>query len=118
MMRARPLGSIHRGVAGFLVQRISSLYLAGFTIYLIGYLILRPVRDYGAWSAYFSSGAVRLAWGIFFASLLAHVWLGLRSIYMDYLHPAWLRFTVSLVTAFILIALAFWAAQILIRGVA
>jgi succinate dehydrogenase / fumarate reductase, membrane anchor subunit len=114
--RARPLGSAHRGVAGFLAQRISSLYLAGFTFYLVGYLLLRPVTDYAAWSAYFSSGAVRLAWGIFFASLFVHVWLGLRSIYMDYLHPTWLRFTVSLLTAFILIALAFWTAQILLRG--
>lgn len=118
MSQARTLGSAHRGVAGFLVQRISSLYLAGFTIYFVGYLLLHPVKDYAAWSAYFSSGAVRLAWGIFFASLLAHVWLGLRSIYMDYLHATWLRFTVSLITAFILIALAFWAAQILFRGAA
>ncbi|MFL6647729.1 MAG: succinate dehydrogenase, hydrophobic membrane anchor protein [Sulfurifustaceae bacterium] len=116
-MRPRPLGSAHRGVAGFLVQRISSLYLAGFTIYLIGYLVLQPAQDYGSWRAYFSSGAVRLAWGIFFASLLAHAWLGLRSIYMDYLKPMWVRFTVSLLTAFALIALAFWSAQILVQGV-
>lgn len=118
MTRARPLGSAHRGVAGFLIQRVSSIYLAIFTIYLIGYLILSPVTDYGAWTAYFSSGAVRLAWGIFIASLLAHVWLGLRSIYMDYVHATRLRFTVSLITAFILIALAFWAAQILLGSIA
>lgn len=116
MTRARPLGSAHRGVAGFLVQRVSSLYLAGFVIYFVGYLLLRPVKDYAAWNSYFSSGAVRLAWAIFFASLLAHVWLGLRSIYMDYLHPTWLRFTVSLATAFVLMALAFWAAHLLLRG--
>jgi succinate dehydrogenase / fumarate reductase, membrane anchor subunit len=113
---ARSLGSAHRGVAGFLAQRISSLYLAVFAIYFVVYLLLHPIKDYAAWSAYFSSGAVRLAWGIFFASLFVHVWLGLRSIYMDYLHATWLRFSVSLVTAFILIALAFWTAQILLRG--
>lgn len=117
MTRARPLGSAHRGVAGFLVQRISSLYLAGFTVYFIGFLLLTPARDYAAWRGYFSSGAVRLAWGIFFACLLAHAWLGLRSIYMDYLKPTSVRFTVSLVTAFILIALAFWSAQILLLGI-
>lgn len=116
MTRARPLGSAHRGTAGFLVQRISSLYLAGFVIYFIGYLLLRPIADYAAWNAYLSSGTVRVAWAIFFASLFAHVWLGLRSIYMDYLHPIGLRFTVSLITAFVLIALAFWTAQILLRG--
>lgn len=116
MTHPRSLGSAHRGVAGFLIQRVTSIYLAVFTVYVVGYLVLRPVTDFAAWTAYFSSGAVRLAWGVFFASLLAHIWLGLRSIYMDYLPATWLRFTVSLITGFVLIALAFWAAQILLRS--
>jgi succinate dehydrogenase / fumarate reductase, membrane anchor subunit len=114
--RARSLGSAHRGLTAFLVQRVTSIYLAVFTVYLLVYLILYPVNDYAAWSAYFSSGFVRLVWAMFFASLFAHAWVGMRSIYMDYLHATWLRFTVSLVTAFGLIALAFWAAEILIWG--
>lgn len=117
MSRARPLGSAHRGTTAFLIQRLTSVYLAGFTIYLIAYLILSPRGDYASWTAYFASGSVRLGWGIFFATLLAHVWVGLRSIYMDYLKPTWVNFTVSTLTAFALIACAFWAAQILIRGV-
>lgn len=117
MSRARPLGSAHRGMTAFLVQRITSLYLGVFTVYLVVYLLLNPVADYAAWTAYFAAGPVRLAWGIFFAALLAHIWVGLRSIYMDYLHPVWLRFTVSTLTAFGLSALALWAAWILLRGV-
>lgn len=118
MSRARPLGSAHRGVASFLIQRITSLYLGGFTVYVIAYLLLNPIADYAAWTAYFAAGSVRLLWGIFFVSLLAHIWVGLRSIYMDYLHPLWLRFTVSTVTAFVLAALALWAARILLGSVA
>jgi succinate dehydrogenase hydrophobic anchor subunit len=37
---------------------------------------------------------------------------------MDYLKPMWLRFTISTLTAFGLMALTLWCAQILIRGVA
>jgi succinate dehydrogenase / fumarate reductase, membrane anchor subunit len=115
VIRARSLGSAHRGMTAFLVQRVTSLYLGGFTIYLIVHLLLNPMSDYARWTAYFASGAVRLAWALFVASLLAHVWVGLRSIYMDYLKPMWLRFTVSLFTAFGLIALAVWGAQILLQ---
>ncbi|MBI3898599.1 MAG: succinate dehydrogenase, hydrophobic membrane anchor protein [Gammaproteobacteria bacterium] len=117
MTRSRPLGSAHRGLTAFLVQRVTSLYLGGFTIYLIVYLLLNPIKDYAAWTGYFSAGAVRLAWAIFIVSLLAHTWVGLRSIYMDYLKLTWVRFTVSLLTALALIAMSLWAAQILIRGV-
>lgn len=118
MTRARSLGSAHRGVTSFLVQRLTSIYLGGFVVYAIGYFVLYPVKDYAAWKAYFSSGLVRLAWAIFIASLLAHIWVGLRSIYMDYIKPTWLRFTVSLVTAFALIVLTLWTAQILLQGAA
>ena len=114
----RPLGSAHRGVASFLIQRLTSLYLGAFVVYAIVYLLLHPLKSYGAWSGYFSSGTVRLAWGIFIACLLAHAWVGLRSIYMDYLKPEWVRFTVSSVTALGLIACAFWGAMILLRGIA
>lgn len=117
MSRGRPLGSAHRGTAAFLVQRVTSLYLGVFTVYVIAYLLLSPPADYAAWSAYFAAGWVRLAWAGFFAALLAHVWVGLRSIYMDYLHPVWLRFTVSTLTAFGLVVLAFWTARILLRGI-
>lgn len=117
MSRARPLGSAHRGMASFLVQRITSLYLGGFTVYLVVRLLLdNPARDYGAWTGYFSAGSVRLAWGLFLASLLAHAWVGLRSIYMDYLKPTWLRFGVSTATAFALAWLALWCAELLIQG--
>jgi succinate dehydrogenase membrane anchor subunit len=116
MSRARPLGSSHRGMTAFLVQRITSLYLGAFTLYVVGWLLTGSVSDYTGWSAYFDSGLVRMAWGLFFASLLAHAWVGLRSIYMDYLRPMWLRFAISTLTAFGLMALALWCAQILIRG--
>jgi succinate dehydrogenase / fumarate reductase, membrane anchor subunit len=116
--RARPLGSAHRGLVSFLVQRVTSIYLGGFTVYLVVHLLADPIRDYAAWKEYFAAGAVRLAWAIFIASLLAHVWVGLRSIYMDYVKPAALRFSVSLLTALALIAMALWSAQILLQGAA
>lgn len=116
MSRARSLGSSHRGMSAFLVQRITSIYLAVFTVYVVFWLASKPVSDYVGWKTYFDSGLVRMAWGLFFASLLAHAWVGLRSIYMDYLKPMWLRFTISALTAFGLMALALWCAEILIRG--
>lgn len=118
MNPSRSLGSAHRGLMEWLVQRITSVYLAGFTIYILVYLVLHPVKNYLAWTNYFASGAVRLAWSLFFFSLLLHVWVGLRSIYLDYVKPDSLRFAVTAVTAMGLVALGLWTATILLRGVA
>jgi len=88
--------------------------MAGFVVYLILSFAAAPVSDYTAWKSWFAGGIVRLAWALLILSLLVHAWVGLRSIYMDYLHPLWLRFSISLLTAFGLLALGLWSAQILL----
>jgi succinate dehydrogenase / fumarate reductase membrane anchor subunit len=112
--RARSAGSAHTGVTEWLLQRVTSLYMGGFVIYVIVHLSLSPVRDYDAWKIWFATGYVRIAWALFLASILIHAWVGMRSIYLDYLHPLWLRFSVTLLTALGLLALALWAARILL----
>ena len=114
MKRTRSLGSAHRGLGEWLWQRVTSVYMAGFVVYAVIYLSLAPIRDFAAWQAWFAIGYVRLAWGLFILSLLIHAWIGMRSIYLDYLRPLWLRSIVSLLTALGLLALGLWAARILL----
>jgi succinate dehydrogenase / fumarate reductase, membrane anchor subunit len=115
-MKARRFpGSAHTGTLEWLLQRVTALYLSGFVVYLVLTFSFAPLRDYLAWKTWFSQGPVRVAWALFFASLLLHAWIGLRSVYMDYLHTMWIRFSVSLATAFGLLSLALWAVQILLQ---
>ena len=116
MRRARSAGSAHTGVTEWLLQRVTSLYMGGFVIYVIVHLGLSPARDYTAWKAWFATGYVRIAWALFLASILIHAWVGMRSIYLDYLHPLWLHFSVTLLTALGLLALTLWAAEILMMA--
>lgn len=91
---------------------MTALYLAGFTLYLVVRFTLYPISDHTAWRAYFDMGPVRLAWVLAVLGTLLHAWIGLRSVYMDYLHPFWLRFAVMVLTAIGLLALALWAARL------
>ena len=116
MSRARSAGSAHAGVTEWLLQRVTSLYMGGFVIYATVHFSLLPVHDYAAWKAWFAMGYVRIAWALFLASILIHAWVGMRSIYLDYLHPLWLRFSVTLLTALGLLALTLWAAEILMMA--
>ncbi len=109
----RPSGSAHAGMMQWLWQRVTSIYMAGFVVYVIVHLSRSPVPDQAAWKAWFAIGYVRMAWAIFILSILVHAWIGMRSIYLDYLHPLWLRFSISLFTALGLLALGLWAARIL-----
>jgi succinate dehydrogenase / fumarate reductase membrane anchor subunit len=113
MIRSVGGGSARGGLGEWLVQRLSAVYLAGFALWLGVCLARTPVFDYTAWKAWMSGGAVRVAFALCLLSLLLHAWVGMRSVFLDYLKPLWLRFLAQSVTAATLIACAFWGAHIL-----
>ena len=113
-MNSRNSGSAHRGLGEWLLQRLSALYLAGFMLWLSTQLALAPPANYIVWKTWLSAGGVRLAFALFFLSLLVHAWVGMRSVFLDYLKPLWVRFVAQVLLAFGLLVLAFWAAQILL----
>jgi succinate dehydrogenase / fumarate reductase membrane anchor subunit len=110
----RNSGSAHRGLGEWLLQRLSALYLAGFLLWLLMQLALAPPANYFAWKTWVSAGVVQLAFALFFLSVLVHAWVGVRSVFLDYLKPLWVRFVAQLLLAFCLLTLAFWAVQILL----
>lgn len=111
-MSPRDLGSARAGLYGWLVQRISALYLAGFVLFVALRLVLIPIEGYAAWRAWLSGGAMRLALAVFLIAIIVHVWVGLRSVWMDYIPASGWRFIVSALTGLGLLALALWSAQI------
>jgi succinate dehydrogenase / fumarate reductase membrane anchor subunit len=113
-MNPRGSGSAHRGLGEWLLQRLSALYLAGFTLWLVVRLAIAAPANYVTWKAWMATGGVRLAFAVFFLSVLVHAWVGTRSVFLDYLKPLWVRSVAQLLLAFGLLALAFWAAQILL----
>lgn len=112
-----PRSSSRTGLGEWLLQRLSALYVAGFAVYVAVLLLAFPPADYSAWRGWLGSGPVRLASGLFVVLLLIHAWIGMRSVFIDYLHPLWLRLGALALTAVGLLALALWSAQILL-GVA
>lgn len=113
-MNTQNQGSAHRGLGEWLFQRLTALYLAGFILWLLLRLIISPLPDYMAWKEWFAGGGVRLAFALFMLSVLVHAWLGMRAVFLDYLRPLWLRFAAQIILALGILALAFWAAQILL----
>lgn len=112
MMSPRFLGSSHAGLGEWLLQRVSALYLAGFALWLAGHFALSAPSDYVAWKSWMSQGDVRLAFALAYLSVLAHAWVGMRSVFIDYIKPAGLRFLLQMLLALALIGLALWAGQI------
>ncbi len=79
------------GLPAWLVQRASAVYMLLFVLCLLVFFGLHPLHSYAEWKSWVARPAITLALGLFFAALLAHMWVGLRDVLLDYARPAGLR---------------------------
>ena len=115
-MSGRRFGSLHRGYGEWLWQRLTAIYMGGFVIYFVVYVLSSPLllQHYKLWRDWISGGYMRIALALFFASLFIHAWIGLRSVAIDYIKPLAVRFSVLTLIGAGLLALALWVANILL----
>jgi succinate dehydrogenase / fumarate reductase membrane anchor subunit len=103
----------HYGLKDWLIQRITALIMALYTLLWLGIALVQGGVDYALWQALFANGAFRIATLLFWLALLWHAWVGMRDIWMDYVKPAALRLTVETLTAVVLLAYAAWLIDLL-----
>jgi succinate dehydrogenase / fumarate reductase, membrane anchor subunit len=103
------------GLQSWIAQRATAAYMAIFSVvFLIALALSRP-GTYETWRAFVGQGWMRFALFLFLASLFYHAWIGIRDIYMDYIKPVGIRLALHVITIFLLVGYAGWAAQILWR---
>ena len=87
-----------------------------FTVLVIGQVIFsRGPVGYDTWAGIFSSQWMKVATFVVIASLLYHVWVGMRDVLMDYIQPVGIRLAAQIFTIVWLVGCAGWAIQVLWR---
>jgi succinate dehydrogenase / fumarate reductase membrane anchor subunit len=104
------------GLRAWLVQRASAVYLLLFIVFILVHFVVDRPHSFPAWHGWMMSSSVRIATAVFFAALLAHAWVGLRDVIMDYVHPVAFRVCVLALLGFGLTAMGVWVMRILWMG--
>ena len=107
-----PVGA-HYGLGDWLLQRLTAVVMAVYTIFVIGCIVAGQPASYADFRAMFGGGFVRMFTMMFFAALLYHAWVGMRDILMDYVKATGLRLALQVAVALSLVAYLIWAASIL-----
>jgi succinate dehydrogenase membrane anchor subunit len=111
----RVIVGAHYGLGSWIVQRVSAVVMALYTLLFAGLLLATGPLTWASWKGLFAPGWMRFATFLFAASALCHAWVGMRDIWMDYVKPTGLRFALEAATALLLIGCGAWALQILWR---
>jgi succinate dehydrogenase / fumarate reductase membrane anchor subunit len=112
----RTVVGAHYGLRDWLVQRMTGLVMAVFTIVLLVQVMLAPgPLGYHAWAAIFSAQWMRFLTYVVILALAWHAWVGMRDIWMDYVKPAALRLLLEALSIVWLAGCAGWGLQVLWR---
>ena len=105
----------HYGLRDWLSQRITAVLMALFTLAVIVQVLLPGEMGYDKWAGIFSRQWMKLLSFVVIVSLLVHVWVGMRDIWMDYVKPVGARLVAQVFTIVWLVGCAGWAIQVLWR---
>lgn len=100
------------GLKDWLIQRISAVYFAAYSIFLLGFIILHPHLQYNDWASLFHMNAFRIASLIALLMLSLHAWIGIWTVTTDYLKCTVLRMSVQILVILLLLSQFFWGLMI------
>ena len=110
----RTVVGAHYGMRDWLSQRVTAVLMALFTVIVLAQLIFsRGPVGYDKWAGIFASQWMKVLTFAVIASLLYHVWVGMRDVWMDYVKPVGVRLVLQAFTIVWLVGCAGWALQVL-----
>lgn len=99
------------GVRDWVLQRISAVVLAVYSVVLAGFFLFNRV-DFTAWHSFMMSLPMRIFGMLAIVSLVAHAWVGMWTVLTDYVKSSGLRLVLQALIIVAIIAYLFWGIRI------
>lgn len=96
------------GLKDWLLQRVTAVYLAVYTVFFLCFLLCHPDLNYHEWTALFQSVWFQMASLIGLLAFLIHAWIGIWTVTTDYIHCKVIRLSVQGLVALFLLAQLIW----------
>ncbi|MEN9465021.1 MAG: hypothetical protein RL217_1202 [Pseudomonadota bacterium] len=101
------------GVYDHMVQRLTAIIIALYTVFLFGYVVAVPELQFEQWQGLFAQTWMKIFSLAALVSICAHAWIGMWTTSTDYLKPVVLRFLFQIACASALFVYLVWGIQIL-----
>jgi len=99
------------GLRAWALQRITAVYIALVTLVLAWHFLAAPTADHAAWQAWVAQPWVNIGLLLYIVALLLHAWVGIRDVFIDYVHPLGARLLLLTLFGLLLLGSGVWAIQ-------
>lgn len=100
------------GIRDWVIQRLSAVILAVYTIVLLGWIIFNSSFDYAAWHGFMTSFPMKILSLLAILSLVTHAWVGMWVIFTDYVKSSGLRLLLQSAMIVAVFIYGFWSIAI------
>lgn len=107
------------GSRDWMVQRISAVVLAVYSVILLGFFLIQGNVDFFEWSAFMTSLPMRLLSLVAIIALAGHAWVGMWTVFTDYIttgklgsSAAGLRLVLQAAMIIAILVFLFWGIMI------
>ncbi|MFL1732576.1 succinate dehydrogenase, hydrophobic membrane anchor protein [Moraxella oculi] len=99
------------GSRDWVLQRISAVVLAVYSLVIVGFFLLSDV-NYDTWHGFMMSLPMRLFSLVAILSLVFHAWVGMWTVFTDYVKSSGLRLLLQTVVIIAVLVYLFWGVMI------
>lgn len=85
------------GVYDHMVQRLTAVVIAVYTLFILGFVLANPDLQYQSWQGLFAQTWMKVFSLATLVSICAHAWIGMWTISTDYLKKTAVRFLFQVV---------------------
>lgn len=110
------LGVNHQGLRDWLVQRVTAIIMAIFSVVMFVFFATHSDLAFYDWHGLFAQWWMKIVTILFVISVLYHAWIGMWTVYTDYVKPYWVRLLLEIITLLALVSF-FFAALLILWGV-
>lgn len=101
------LGVNHQALRDWMIQRVSAIVMAIYVLGLAYFFLTHPDMAYYEWHGLFGHVWMRVGTALVIFSLLYHAWIGMWTVFTDYIKKAWVNWLVQVIVILTLVALFF-----------
>ncbi len=100
------------GLKDWLIQRVSAIYFAVYSLFLFGFIITHPQMQFTQWSELFHCWIFQVASVLALLMLTLHAWIGIWTVTTDYMPSTAIRLPVQVLVFLLLLTQFIWGLMI------
>jgi len=107
------LSVAHEGLRDWMIQRVSAIFMAVYFVSLMIYIVATPELSFQDWHGLFAETWMKVATLMFVLLLVMHAWVGIWTVFTDYVKHYMVRAVLNVAAILMLTACLLWALMIL-----